>query len=177
LPQLSLQRSKGILNVIREGRTSLCYMSMYLNKFAMRWLTADSSPYKSLKIPFPSRFTITITKVMFSLCTSWRLMRVVLYIHSILISNFYRVLNVICFILVNSPVTEFYMPTFRNTLFHFHRRVGMKNSETLAYKIQTSGNYPEESIQYLLFLKLGTTWEGVMTSTFWTCFLRANSFL
>jgi hypothetical protein len=49
-------------------------------------------------------------------------------------------------------------------VFHFHRQVGMKNailhtylpmkmektecSETSAYKIQTPGNYPEESIQH-----------------------------
>jgi len=32
-----------------------------------------------------------------------------------------------------------YMATFRNTLFHFHRRIG---------KIQSPGNYPEESIQH-----------------------------
>jgi len=44
-------------------------------------------------------------------------------------------------------------------LFHLHRQVGIKNaylppyedgtecSETLTYKIQMSGNYPEESIQ------------------------------
>jgi len=38
-------------------------------------------------------------------------------------------------------------------LFHFYRRLGMKmeqteRSETSAYKIQTPGNYPEESIQH-----------------------------
>jgi len=33
-----------------------------------------------------------------------------------LISNFRRVLNVVCFHLGNSPAPEFYMPTFRNTL-------------------------------------------------------------
>jgi hypothetical protein len=33
-----------------------------------------------------------------------------------LISNFRRVLNALCFLLVNSPAPEFYMPTFRNTL-------------------------------------------------------------
>jgi hypothetical protein len=27
----------------------------------------------------------------------------------------------------NFPASEFYMPTFRNTLFSLHRRVGMKN--------------------------------------------------
>ena len=33
-----------------------------------------------------------------------------------LISNFRRVLNVLCFLLGDSPTAEFYMPTFRNTL-------------------------------------------------------------
>ena len=67
-----------------------------------------------------------------------------------------------------TTASEFYMPTFRNTLFPLHRRVGMKNdyvenalhtyppvkveqakcSETSAYKIQTPGNYPEESVQH-----------------------------
>jgi hypothetical protein len=71
----------------------------------------------------------------------------------------------VCFLLGSSPASEFYMPTFRNTLFCLHRRVGvcvalyihtylpMKMeqtdcSETSAYKIQTPGNYPEESIQH-----------------------------
>jgi len=30
----------------------------------------------------------------------------------------------LCFLLGNSPASEFYMPTFRNTLFHLHRQVG-----------------------------------------------------
>jgi hypothetical protein len=33
-----------------------------------------------------------------------------------LISNFRHVLNVVCFLLGNSPVSEFYMLTFQNTL-------------------------------------------------------------
>ena len=33
-----------------------------------------------------------------------------------LISNFCHVLNVVCFLLGNSPASEFYMLTFRNTL-------------------------------------------------------------
>ena len=37
------------------------------------------------------------------------------------------VIKVVCFLLSNSPASEFYMPTFRNTPFHLHRRVGMKN--------------------------------------------------
>jgi hypothetical protein len=34
------------------------------------------------------------------------------------------VLIVVCFLLGNYPESEFYMPTFRNTLFHLHRHVG-----------------------------------------------------
>jgi len=34
-----------------------------------------------------------------------------------LISNFRHVLNAVCFLLGNSPASEFYIPTFRNTLF------------------------------------------------------------
>ena len=36
--------------------------------------------------------------------------------HWFLISNFRRVLNVVCFLLSNTPASEFYMPTFRNIL-------------------------------------------------------------
>jgi len=66
------------------------------------------------------------------------------------------------FRLGNSPTSEFYIPTFRNTvLFHLHRQVAMKVilhtylpmqtgqcSETSSYKIQMPRNYPEESIQH-----------------------------
>jgi len=40
-----------------------------------------------------------------------------------LISNFRCVLNVVCFLLGDSPASEIYMPTFRNALFHLHRQV------------------------------------------------------
>ena len=73
-----------------------------------------------------------------------------------LILNFRHVLNDVCILLGNSPASEFYMPVFRNT----HTCAPMKMeqtecSETLAYKKQTPGNYPEESIHFtfcLLFL-------------------------
>ena len=77
----------------------------------------------------------------------------------IFISYFRRVLNVVCFLLGNSRASEFYMPTFRNTLSHLHRRIGILHtylpmnmeqtecSKTSSYKIQTPGNYPEESMQ------------------------------
>jgi len=45
-----------------------------------------------------------------------------------LLSNFLRVLNVLCFLLGNSLASEFYMPTFRNTLFHLYRQVGAEIS-------------------------------------------------
>jgi hypothetical protein len=35
--------------------------------------------------------------------------------------------SVVCFLLGNSPASEFYMPTFRNTLFHLHRQVGVRS--------------------------------------------------
>jgi hypothetical protein len=44
-----------------------------------------------------------------------------------LISNFCRVLNVVYFVLGNSPASEFYMPTFRNILSYLHRQVGVKD--------------------------------------------------
>ena len=71
-----------------------------------------------------------------------------------------KVRPVACFLLGNSAASEFYMPTFRNTLFRLHRQVGMKNShppayedgtecsETSEYKIQTPGNYPDERIRH-----------------------------
>ena len=46
-----------------------------------------------------------------------------------LISNFRRFLKVLCFLLGNSPASEFYMPTFRNIcLFHLHRPTRMEQS-------------------------------------------------
>jgi len=83
------------------------------------------------------------------------------FLNIFLISNFRHVLNVVCFLLGNCPVSELYMPTF---LFHLQRQIGMKEwrilhtyppmkmeqtecSEISAYKIETPGNYPEESIQ------------------------------
>jgi hypothetical protein len=68
-----------------------------------------------------------------------------------LISNFCRVLYVVCFLLDNSRASEFYMPTFLNTLFTYlpMKMENIECSETSAYKIQTPGNYPEENIQQI----------------------------
>jgi hypothetical protein len=43
-----------------------------------------------------------------------------------LISKFRRVLYVVCFLMGNSPASEFYMPTFRNTLFRLYRQVSVE---------------------------------------------------
>ena len=58
---------------------------------------------------------------------------------------------IVCFLLGNSPASQFYMPTFRNTMFHLHRHLPMKMgqcSDTSAYKIETPGNYPKENTLY-----------------------------
>ena len=46
-------------------------------------------------------------------------------------SNFHRVLNVVCFLLGKSPASEFYMPTFRNTMFHLHTYLLMKMEQSV----------------------------------------------
>jgi len=43
-------------------------------------------------------------------------------IATFLISNFRCVLNVVFFLLGDSSVSEFYMTTFRHTMFYLHRR-------------------------------------------------------
>jgi hypothetical protein len=54
-------------------------------------------------------------------------------------------LDIVCFLLGNSPASEVYMPTFRNTL----SVPSSQCSETSAYKLQMAGNYPKENIQHL----------------------------
>jgi len=54
-----------------------------------------------------------------------------------LISNFRRVLNVVCFRLGDSPASEFYMPTFRNTSIFIGMSMKMEQcSETSTYCIK-----------------------------------------
>jgi len=69
--------------------------------------------------------------------------------------------NVVLFLLGNSPASELYVPTFRNTVcsnfigrvnknifFLFTRPVKMEQcSETSAHKIHTPGNHPKERLQ------------------------------
>ena len=70
-----------------------------------------------------------------------------------LISSFRRVQNVVCFLLRDSPASDLYMPTFRNTLSVPSSKAGVKMplkmeqiecSETSAYINQTPGNHLNE---------------------------------
>ena len=47
---------------------------------------------------------------------------------------------VLCFLLGNSPASEFYMPTFRNTLFHLHRLMLLDNSPASEFSTPTFRN-------------------------------------
>ena len=81
-------------------------------------------------------------------------------VYIFLISKCRRVLNVVFFLLGDSLASEFYVPTFRNTLFHLHRRCKQGAcstyvnetvcSETSAHKIQTPENHPKERIQQFI---------------------------
>jgi len=68
-----------------------------------------------------------------------------------------RFLHIVFFVLGDSPAAEFYVPTFRNTLFHIYRwymqeaaytayEVETGCSETSARKIRKPGNTPKEII-------------------------------
>jgi hypothetical protein len=73
------------------------------------------------------RLSVCLSASMSNRGIQWTDFHEILY-WEFLISNFRRVVNVVCFLLGNSPASEFYMPTFRNTLFRLHRQVGMKNN-------------------------------------------------
>ena len=55
---------------------------------------------------------------------------------------------VLCFLLGDSPASDLYMPTFRNTLSVPPSKAGVKCSETSAYMNQTPGNHPKENKQH-----------------------------
>ena len=54
---------------------------------------------------------------------------------------------VVCFLLGYSPASEFYVPTFRNTLFHLHPPMKMEQtecSETSSHKNSDAGELPRK---------------------------------
>ena len=64
----------------------------------------------------------------------------------LLIANFRLVLNVVFFLPGESPASEFYIPTFRNTLSHIFFLVTLPTKMEGTYKIQTPGNHQKERI-------------------------------
>ena len=86
-----------------------------------------------------------------------------------MISSFRRVQNVVCFLLGDSPASDLYMPTFRNTLSVPSSKAGVKYhpsitshlplkmeqivcSETSAYINQTPGNHLKENKNSIILL-------------------------
>ena len=68
-------------------------------------------------------------------------------------------MHVVCFLLGDSPASDLYMPTFRNTLSVPSSKSGVTShlplkmeqiecSETSAYINQTPGNHPQENKQH-----------------------------
>jgi len=57
-------------------------------------------------------------------------------LNTFLISKFCRALYVVCFLLGNSPASEFYMLTIRNTLFHLLRQIGVEFYTYLPMKME-----------------------------------------
>ena len=122
-------------------------------------------------------------------CSSGAFVHKFQYLTFFLISNFRHVLNVVCFLLGNSPASEFYMPSltqsfwwaqsiFEPNIFLYRypnilypvilctyppmKMEQTECSETSAYKIQTPGNYPEESILHLtLCFLFGNNWVSI----------------
>jgi hypothetical protein len=67
----------------------------------------------------------------------------------------------------NSPAHEFYIPTFRNTLFHLHRQVGVKNELSL----RNVGIYTGKRLAQAIFepnLYTYNTSTFLKTSSFYT---------
>ena len=56
--------------------------------------------------------------------------------------------HVVIFLLCDSPVCEFYVPKFRNTLSSIFLGRVHRCSEKSAYKNQNPGNHPKERIQH-----------------------------
>jgi hypothetical protein len=76
-------------------------------------------------------------------------------------------MKVVCFLLGNSPASEFYMLTFRNTLFRLHRQVGMKKFEIKNY-YKHMGSY-RVNILALYFTLL---WNFVLVARWWSSFYQ-----
>jgi gamma-glutamylcysteine synthetase len=72
-----------------------------------------------------------------------------------LISNFRRVQYVVCFLLGNSPASEFYMPTFRHTLsVHLPRKMEQSVPKRRHIKFRRRGITQKKTYNNLKFVLL-----------------------
>ena len=108
-------------NQVLPTETAISWSSYYFSKLIQRPHNTEeiasrisSVPliqehsYGILQIPKILWTTFMISVRTFPLKWNWQII--------FFISKFRPVLNVVCFLLGNSPASEFYMPTFRNTL-------------------------------------------------------------
>jgi hypothetical protein len=74
---------------------------------------------------------------------------------SFLISNFRRVLHIVCILLGISPASDCDLPTFRNWVLYTQplKMELTEGSETPANHNLTPGKYPKEYIQKFIILK------------------------
>jgi len=76
--------------------------------------------------------------------------------HLFLVSNFRRVLNIVFFLVGESPGSEFFVPTFRNTVYSIFiggvstsYEDGTEFSETSIPLIQTPRNHPKKEHKWV----------------------------
>jgi hypothetical protein len=119
-------RSKQLLS--SPNRSDRFWGPAFYSKGKGGDFTTGKSAWQKLDYPHPSSSKVKNKRSYTSTPPSDSMASTVIIL-PLLISNFRRVLNVLCFFLGNSLASEFYMLTFRNTLFHLHRRVGTKNTK------------------------------------------------
>ena len=74
---------------------------------------------------------VTLSYYLLCICTGWSTWPSMLSVGQWSLRLAFRrklCYNVVCFLLGNSPATEFYIPTFRSTLFHLRRLLGVEQS-------------------------------------------------
>ena len=113
----------------------------------------------------PVTFSLFFPSVTYLEGDFYKIMNVMFHIvhntEEFLISNFRRVLNIVCILLGISPASDCCLPTFRNPLSVPSSRAGcivlyiqplkmelIEGSETSANNNRTPGKYPKEYIQY-----------------------------
>ena len=69
-----------------------------------------------------------------------------------MVPNFRRVLNVVCFLLGNSPASEFYMPTFRNTYTYLPMKMEQSVPKRRHIKFRRWGISQKKTYKKCLFI-------------------------